>query len=221
MEIFLGSASGVLAIGLTIFVIIAARRGVRIQELIAETAEIRRSLEGAEQRIEDKARAAEEARGRISQLKEEVKQAKKKAFDLGQKDKGDQPEPEPEADRLQELALQEARTEARRSTEEATQAAEDCARLREQVDQLKTELSTAQSKLSSRKATVDGQKKEESRKLEKLETENRNMKKKLEASQRKARTDSQVYKVTNSKLELAMEKIGALEKALQAKKESS
>ncbi len=221
MEIFLGSATGVLAVGLTIFVTIAARRGLRLQELMAEVSEVRRKLSGTERRVADKARAAEEALSKLSQIKGEAKQAKKKAFMLEQRDKSAESEAEPEADRLQELALQEARTEARRSTEEATQAAEDCARLRGQVEKLKTELSETQSELSTRKMQTDGQKKEESEKLTKLESENRDMKKKIESSRRKTKTDGQVYMITRSKLDLAMEKIGVLEKTLQASKESN
>ncbi|NMB75501.1 MAG: hypothetical protein GYA21_10285, partial [Myxococcales bacterium] len=40
------------------------------------------------------------------------------------------------------------------------------------------------------------------------------LKKKLDAAQRKARSDAQVYRVTRSKLDLAMEKIAWLEKKL-------
>jgi chromosome segregation ATPase len=218
MEIFLGGAAGVLAVGLTVFVIIAARRGLRIQELDNRASELHRKLEAAEQRIGEKNRAVEEAHGKLSQVKSEMKQAKKKAYLLEQKDKGDQSEPEPEADRLQELALQEARSEARRSGEEAVQAAEECARLRGQVEKLKQELDQLKSRETSRKQEADGKKKTETDKLKNLESENRDLKKKLESSRRKAKNDSQVYKVTKSKLDLAMEKIGALEKALESRK---
>ncbi len=58
----------------------------------------------------------------------------------------------------------------------------------------------------------------DSEQLAKTQQENQALTKKLEVASRKARTDSQVYMVTNSKLDLAMEKISALEKVLAQQK---
>jgi peptidoglycan hydrolase CwlO-like protein len=212
MEYILAAAAGLFLVLFVFSTILAVRRRTQVQQSEKHLGEHRRQVRELEERLEGKSRQVEQLGSQLDRSRDEAKKAKKKAHELEKRGRDSRPSEDTELDRIQEEALQEARTQSSRAREEASQASDECVRLREQVDQLKKEIQEARATLSSRQADDSRGQKESTQQLKQLQKENRDLKKKLEAAKRKARTDSQVYKVTKSKLELAMEKIQVLEK---------
>lgn len=190
----------------------AVRRRNRILQLEKLLAERESRIREAEERIEGKNRQVEQFSSQAERAREEARKAKKKTHELETRGRESRPSEDAELDRIQEETLHQARSQAGLAREEASRAAEECGRLREQVEQLKKELKETQATLSARREKDTQGQQEGVQQLKQLQDENRDLNKKLQAAKRKARTDSQVYKVTKSKLDLAMEKIQMLEK---------
>jgi len=211
MEIALAVAAGLLLIATCVATAVAVRRGGRCRRLSEEAAAARRALQELEQRHEEKCRTLDDAQRKLAKTREEVGRARKKAFELEQQDKQPEATGNHDAERLQEEALQKARSEARRAGEEARQAADECTRLRDQVDRLKNELAATRDRQVERQRQEGEQEKTLQEQVDALTREKQDLERKLKSARRKARNDQQVYNVTRSKLELAMEKIAYLE----------
>jgi chromosome segregation ATPase len=212
MEYILGAGAGLFLVLFVLSTALAVRRRGQVQQAEKRLEDQKRQVRELEERLEGKSRQVEQLGSQLDRSRDEAKKAKKKAHELEKRGRDSRPSEDTELDRIQEEALQDARSQASRAREEASQASEECVRLREQLDQAKHELKDARATLSSRQADDNRGQKESAQQLKQLQKENRDLKKKLEAAKRKARTDSQVYKVTKSKLDLAMEKIQVLEK---------
>jgi len=212
MEYILAAGAGLFLVLFILSTYIAAHRRKRIQDTEKQLDEQRRRIRELEALLEGKSRQVEQLGNQVDRARDEAKKAKKKVHDLEQRGRESRPSEDAELDRIQAEALQEARRQAGQAKEEASQSQEECGRLREQANRLRQELQEAKSALSSRQETDRKTRKDSTGHLERLEKENRELNKKLQSAKRKARTDSQVYKVTKSKLELAMEKIQVLEK---------
>jgi len=212
MEYILAAAAGLFLVLFVFSTVLAVRRRTQGHQSKKDLEEQKRLVRELEERLEGRSRQVEQLGSQLDRSRDETKKAKKKAHELEKRGRNSRPSEDTELDRIQEEALQDARSQASRAREEASQASEECARLREQLDQAKQELKDARAALSSRQADDDRGQKENTRQLEQLQKENRDLKKKLEVAKKKARNDSQVYKVTKSKLDLAMEKIQVLEK---------
>jgi chromosome segregation ATPase len=212
MEYILGAGVGLFLVLFVLSTALAVRRRGQVQQAEKRLEDHKHQVRELEERLEGKSRQVEQLGTQLDRSRDEIKKAKKKAHDLEKRGRDSRPAEDTELDRIQEEALQEARSQAGKAREEASRASDDCARLREQLDQTKQELKDARAALSSRQADDNRDQQDSARQLKQLQKENRDLKKKLEAAKRKARTDSQVYKVTKSKLDLALEKIQVLEK---------
>ena len=115
------------------------------------------------------------------------------------------------AEREQEEALLDAKGEAKRQKELAEQAAEAAAESRAQAEKLKTENGQLKRKLELAEEQNTKAARGESGKLDETNKKLAKLKEKLATADRRLKTDAQVYRVTNSKLELAMEKVAMLE----------
>jgi chromosome segregation ATPase len=195
------------------------RRGDRIRDIEEGGKESLRQVQQVEERLEKKCRHADGLASQLEKAREETRKAKKRAFDLEQGKAPDQQTAEQkELELVQEQVLEELRDKLSAARAEAGQATEEAAELRGRANKLEQELERVRKDLKTRReASIKG-KSSEGEKLKTLQKENAALAKQLETARRKARTDDQVYKVTNSKLELAMEKIAAMEKALQSQK---
>ena len=216
MEYVLGAGAGLFLVLFILSTYLAIFRRNRIQELEKSLDERRRQIREMEGRLDGKTRQVEKLGNQANRARDETKKAKKKAHELEKRGRDSRPSEDVELDHIQEEALQEARSQARKAKEEASQASEECNRLRPQVEQLNKELQEAKANLSSRQDADRKSQKDSTGQLERLQKDNRELNKKLQTAKRKARTDSQVYKVTKSKLDLAMDKIQVLEKNVKS-----
>jgi chromosome segregation ATPase len=216
MEYILAAGAGLFLVLFVLSTTLAVRRRGQVQQAEKRLEDQKRQVRELEERLEGKSRQIEQLGTQLDRSRDEAKKAKKKAHELEKRGRDSRPSEDTELDRIQEEALQDARRQASRAKEEASQASDECARLREQVEQLKKEAQEAKSALSSRQNADRKSQKDNSGQLKQLQKENRELSKKLQAAKRKARTDSQVYKVTKSKLDLALEKIQVLEKNAEA-----
>lgn len=221
MEYILAAGAGLFLVLFVLAAILAGRRRSQVQLAEKRLEEHRRQIRELEERLEGKSRQVEQLGNQLDRSRDETKKAKKKAHELEKRGRDSRPSEDTELDRIQEQALQDARSQASRAKEEVSQASDECLRLREQVDQLKKELQEIRSTLSSRQNNDNRSQKESTQQLKQLQKENQDLNKKLQSAKRKARTDSQVYKVTKSKLDLAMEKIQVLEKSAKSAGDST
>jgi len=205
-----------------VMVFVATRRSSQIADLERELDEQRSKVLQVESRHEIKGKQTDELRAKLERAKDEAKRAKKKAYDREQEEKSADPEAEDNAERKQEEALLDAKAEAKRQKELAEQAAEAAADARAQAEKLKTENGELKTKLESAEEQMIKAARGESGKLGETSKKLAKLKEKLATAERRSKTDAQVYRVTNSKLELAMEKVAMLEGMLaKAKGENS
>jgi archaellum component FlaC len=196
----------------------ARAREQRAQQLEIQLEEARKSNRELGEQLDARGRQADEIQGKMSKLREEVKKIKKKAFIQEVQDKGPSPTEEAEMDKLQQQTVERLKGETNAFRARAEQALEEAQGLREQVEKLQQELSAAKAAPVPKnpepkeKPTEIATGPDSAAQLRELERKVKDLDSKLEAARRKARTDSQVYKVTKSKLSLAMERIGYLEK---------
>lgn len=210
----LASATGLLAVLFVIMAIVATRRAGRIQELESSLAEQRKTAEEADALKDEKVKQVDELRSKLDRARDEAKKAKKKAFDHEQASRSTEPTEDEQAARADEEARLEAKADAKKYRQQAEQAAEEASRAQTQVDELKAELREAKLALEQHEHDLAKAKKGEGGQVEELTKKLKKANDKLKAAERRSRNDAQVYRVTNSKLELAMEKIGELEKQL-------
>ena len=216
MEYILGAGAGLFLVLFILSTYLAIRRRNRIQELEKSLDERGRQIREVEGRLEGKNRQVEKLGNQANQARDETKKAKKKVHELEKRGRDSRPSEDEELDHIQEEALQEARSQASKAKEEASRASEESGRLHQQVEQLTKELQEVKANLNSRQDADRKSQKDSTGQLERLQKDNLELNKKLQTAKRKARTDSQVYKVTKSKLELAMEKIQVLEKNVKS-----
>jgi len=212
----LASAAGLATVLFLVAVFVAARRADRISALQSELTEHKRRAGDYQARRGDKSRQVDELRSKLDKTREELKKAKKKAFEKERSEKESTEPPDEEYELAREQALLEAKAEAKRLREQAEQTSEEIARVREQANELKAEVLGLKRTIEDKKDELAKARHGESARVEDLEKQVRKLKDKLEAANRRSRIDAQVYRVTNSKLDLAMEKISTLEKRLGA-----
>jgi cell division protein FtsB len=212
MEYILAAGTGLFLVLFVFSTHIGARRRKRIHDTEKQLDEHRRRIHELEARLDEKSRQVEQLGNQAEQARGEAKKAKKKAHNLEQQGRESRPPEDAGLDRAQAEVLQEARHQASQAKEKASQSQEECGRLREQAERFKQELQEAKSALSSRQDADIKTQKDSTGQLKRLQKENFELNRKLQSAKRKARTDSQVYRVTNSKLDLAMDKIQMLEK---------
>jgi DNA repair exonuclease SbcCD ATPase subunit len=188
-----------------------ARRRKDISALVVKLAESEQQLRESTSRVEAKAKEAEDLRSKLDRIRDESKKAKKKAFDLEQHDKGKAITPPVVVPHDDDILL-ETRTQARQAIDAAARANEEKNQALEQLEKLKGELVTAKQALKARHEDALKAERGESERNKKLESEVAALQEKLEQARRKTRTDTQVYRITKSKLDLAFEKIASLER---------
>jgi transgelin len=205
-------------LGVSIFASLkAAQRKTLLAQLRLQVEKMTQETALLKEQSEERARQLDEIRSKHDQAKEEAKKAKKKAFELVQQmEKESVPEKETSGKSEEDL-LAEARAETHRAKHEAAQAAKEALAAMEQIDKLKEEMQAAKQTIQVRHEEVVRAERGESERMRKVEEENEALKKKIEVATRKAKTDSQVYRITKSKLELALEKIAYLEKSTGSK----
>jgi hypothetical protein len=137
MEYILAAAAGLFLVLFVFSTILAVRRRTQVQQSEKHLGEHRRQVRELEERLEGKSRQVEQLGSQLDRSRDEAKKAKKKAHEQEKRGRDSRPSEDTELDRIQEEALQEARTQSSRAREEASQASDECVRLREQVDQLK------------------------------------------------------------------------------------
>ncbi len=216
METLFAAAAGSFMIMLLVALTIAIRRGMRIQELQSDILEQKRKVGESEERYKSKCRQNDETLTRLTQAKDEIAKAKRKAYLLEQKEKQPEARPEPEPDKKALQALEESRDESRRYRQEISDLQKEREQWQDQLGRVKKELQETKSRIQSQQQVHDSQNKNALDQLKALEEQNAALDKKLQSAKRKARIDSQVYKVTNNKLELALAKIAYLEKQVNA-----
>lgn len=218
---FLMGACALCLVLVVVAMLSSSKRGSKILELEAANQELVSKSKEIETRFESKCRQADKTINELNKVKDEVKKAKKKVYFLECGTKN-QFMTTPE-DRDLDLALQDdlgkARLEIKNLQSELKNSQEESNGLKMQTERQKTELSQARklSKVQTERKSKDANRITE--KVSKLEDQCRILNKKLDSARRKARTDQQVYIVTNSKLELAMEKIKFLESSKNPNKE--
>jgi len=211
------------AVFLVLFILERKNRGAgeqRIQGLATQLEEAHQENRERLEQLDLKGRQAEETQSKLNKLREEMKKIKKKAFHQEGSDKGPNPAEEAEMDKLQQETVARLRAEAKTFQTKTEQGLEEIRRLGEQLEKLRLELSAAKA-ATAPEPLVAKEKPAETTppavhpdRLQALERQVKDQDDKLEAARRKARNDSQIYKVTNSKLSLAMERIGYMEKTL-------
>jgi dTMP kinase len=170
-------------------------------------------LSASEQRAEAKSQQLDQLGGQLQQAREEQGRLKKRLFD---------------AEKKLELLEGEKNRQAAGEPEKLRELEERCAALRAEASKLREQQQEVQEKLRRQQAECEslrarlkelhqqtvGERASDVEKLKALEQECERLRRKLESARRKARNDEQVYRVTKSKLELALEKIAVLEKSL-------
>ncbi len=209
----LSVALAVLAGLFLMMVMIASRRAGRIDSLETELDQLRARAQDAEAKIKDKTRQIDELRSKLNKAKDETKRAKKKAYEKTsvQPDTGSHSGKE---DKELEKQLTEARAEIKLLKQKLHQQEEQSKEALEQADKLKSKVAELKTKLEELENELIKAGKGETDRVVKAEKRAKELDKKLEVANRRLRTDAQVYRVTNSKLELAMEKISELQKRL-------
>jgi hypothetical protein len=218
----LAGAAVIAAALFLVMVFVATRRSTQIADLERALDEQQSKVLQAESRHADKCKQTEELRGKLDRAKDDAKRAKKKAYDRNREEKSADPDAAQTAEREQEEALLDAKAEAKRQKELTEQAAEAATDARAQAEKLKTENGELKTKLESAEEQKIKAARGESGKLGETSKKLAKLKEKLATAERRLKTDAQVYRVTNSKLELAMEKVAMLEGMLakaQAKAE--
>ena len=210
----LASAAGLLAVLFLFMVVVASRRAGRIKELESTLAEKSKAAEEAGALKDEKVKQVDELRSKLDKARDEAKKAKKKAFEHEQASRESGPPEDEQAARADEEALLEAKADAKKFREQAERAAEEAGRARAQADELKAELREAKLALEQHEDDLAKARKGEGGQIEELKKKLKKANDKLKAAERRTRNDAQVYRVTNSKLELAMEKITELERQL-------
>ncbi|HUU00089.1 MAG TPA: hypothetical protein VM425_01470 [Myxococcota bacterium] len=214
MQILLAGLAGLFFVSFVVSALIASRRSAEIRLFGDAEKENQAAIEKVSREIEDKRGQNKQLSSQLDKVREEERRLKKKVYTLEQAGKTTGPTPEQvELDRIQEQALEEARAELAASRAATERANEEVSSLQAINERLKTEVEEARRESKAR----SGGDSAKGKRLDDIERENKSQAKKLEAARRKARNDEQVYRVTKSKLELAMEKIAALQKTLADK----
>ncbi len=209
----LGAFAGVATLLFIIALVVAMRRGQRGAEIESELAAQRRAAEAAGAKLDDKSRQADELRSKLDRQRDECAKLKKMLHQRSQPEPG--PQPDAEAERA-EQELRDARARARRAEQAAAEAAAEAEQLRGQRDKARAEKEQAERAARQESEAHSERKQGRQEELAGLRKKVRRLEDKLAAANRRSRTDAQVYRVTNSKLELAMEKITELERRLGA-----
>ncbi len=214
MQILLAGLAGLFFVSFVVSALIASRRSAEIRRFGDVEKENQTVIEKVSRELEEKRGQNEQINGQLDRAREEERRLKKKVYTLEQAGKATGPTPEQiDLDRIQEQAIEEARAGLAASRAATERATEEISSVQAKNERLKTELDEARRESKARNEARTGN----GKRLDELERENRSLAKKLEAARRKARNDEQVYRVTKSKLELAMEKIAALQKTLADK----
>ena len=213
----LASVAGLATVLFLVMIGVAGKRADRISALLSELADFERRADSYQSLSAGKSRQTDELRSKLDKTREELKKLKKKAFEKEHSENVYPAPPDEEHELAREEALLEAKAETKRLREQAGQANEEVVRMREQANELKAEVQDLKKTIENDQDKQAEVKQGESSRVGDLEKQVRKLKDKLEAASRRARTDSQVYRVTNSKLELAMDRIADLEKRLGAK----
>ncbi len=209
------------AVAVTFFILfvialmVVMRRAGRMQALLVQHQDDLREQQALTERLEKKCQQAVQTASQLDKAREEAKKAKKKTFDREKSGRElAQPAREAELNRMQEQAMDELRTKLGAAKQDAQEAKQALSEGSKKTEKLETELTQLKDQLASKKEASPKPQKIDKTREQKLDQENRTMKKQLETARRKSRTDRQVYMVTNSKLELAIEKVSALQNAL-------
>ncbi len=213
-----------------------------------ESENLQSKLEQALTLAETANKGRDELRGKLDKARDDLKRAKKKAYEADRASKSGDPEMSDE-----EAELRRGEVELAKLRAEAKQAASDQAKQMEQIQQeldgVKKERDEVKKALSERvtqappvqestdkplapldepekKTSPDSPASENESNppspsasaggpdVNNLESELKKVRGQIKAARKKERNDSQVYRVTKSKLELAMDKIDMLEKQL-------
>jgi peptidoglycan hydrolase CwlO-like protein len=209
----LGAVAGLATLSFIVALVVAIRRGQRGIEIETQLAALRRAADEAGAKLDDKSRQADELRSKLDRQRDENAKLKKKLHQRAQPE----PEPQPDAEigRV-EQELGEARARAKRAEQAAAEAAAEAERLRDQRDKARADKEQAERAARQQDEARDERQQGRREELAGLRKKVRRLEDKLAAANRRSRTDAQVYRVTNSKLELAMEKITELERRLGA-----
>ncbi len=219
MEVILVGIVCALLVALVAIALRLNRRGRELALQATRISTLEQRLSEFESRAEEHARKLDESRNKANQAQEELKRARKRLFELEHEKALPAPAAEPEAtaatSRL-EVETQEARAAARKADEACAQARADLEKARRRIAELEAGLAAAHAAAAAatpapKPPTAAPDSPADREKLDKTIAD---LKKKLDAALRKARSDAQVYRVTRSKLDLAMEKIAWLEKKL-------
>ena len=206
-----------------------SRLGKELAERTSQLAKSEQQLSEAKINYDAKCKEVVEYRSKLDRTRDETKKSKKRAFELTQKDKDTVIVPEkviPKDQKEQrdqsEEVLQESRAqthkaieETKKATEAATKALEEKNAALLQLEKMKSELATANQALQERHEENLKTERVESESVKKLESELTKLQEKLELARRKSRNDAQVYRITKSKFDLALEKIARLERILE------
>jgi chromosome segregation ATPase len=190
-----------------------AKRSKALATVSSRLAESEQRLRESKSKIEAKAKEADDLRSKLDRNRDESKKVKKRAFELEQQDKEKAITP-PVVTPQDEDILLEARAQARQALVAAARANEEKNYALGQLEKLKGELATAKQALKARHEDALKAERGESERIKKLDTEVAALQEKLELARRKNRNDAQVYRITKSKLDLALEKIVSLERML-------
>jgi FtsZ-interacting cell division protein ZipA len=196
------------------------RSSKALSELSARLAESEQRLREFRMQLETKSKEADEIRSKHDRFRDEAKKAKKRAFELEQQDKEKATVP-PAVTPQDDDILLETRAQAHQALAAAARANEDKNYALEQLEKLKGELAMAKQALKARHEDALKAERGESERHKKFETEVAALQEKLEQARKKTRTDAQVYRITKSKLDLALEKIASLERMLGAPSSNS
>ena len=214
----LAGLAGVLLVAFVLALTMGARRAVQLSELKNKNEELGQLLSAHKTRFDEKCKQIDEFRSKLDRVRDETKRAKKRIFDL--EHATDQGEQNDDATREQEEALLEAKAENKAAQKKIALLEEHKAQTETQLDKLKSELVALRRDLDDKKDELEKVKGGKTGEAAELKKQKRKLQEKLDVANRRSKTDAQVYRVTNSKLELAMEKIGTLESRLTQKGKS-
>ena len=115
MEYILAAGAGLFLILFVLSAVLAVRRRGRVREAEEQLEDQKRQARELEERLEGKSRQVEQLGNQLDRAREEAQKAKKKAHELEKRGRISRPSEDTELDRIQEEALQDARSQASRA----------------------------------------------------------------------------------------------------------
>jgi chromosome segregation ATPase len=196
-----------------------AKKSSLIDKQRGEISGLSQNLSSQKIQLDQKDKLAQQLRSDIDRVREEARKAKKKAYEACQNGKSKRSAGvDEDTERVYEDAMLEAKAEARRYKKQVELLEDENKESKAVQSKLKEEIS------EFRRLKKENQNRQVPKNAEdpkELKVEIRKLKTKLESAARRSRTEDQIYRVTNSKLELAMERINGLQQQISSLKQTT